>query len=69
MRFLFDIKNEKTRKKAIIEYMPMQLGDVYQTYADIKESEEDFGYCPQVCLSDGIEKFARWFIEKNRETK
>ena len=51
-------------KKAIIEYLPMQLGDVYQTYADISESARDLDYCPMTGLNEGIHIFVNWYIEK-----
>ena len=51
-------------KKAIIEYMPMQPGDVYQTYADISESVNDLNYDPKIDLKYGIHEFAKWYINK-----
>lgn len=48
-------------KDAIKEYLPIQPGDVYQTYADISESERDFGYCPQTSIEDGLYKFVNWY--------
>lgn len=48
-------------KEAIKEYLPMQPGDVYQTYADIEELEADFGYKPSVEIKEGLRKFAEWY--------
>ena len=48
-------------KKAILEMYPMQRGDVYQTYADTSTFIRDFGYCPKVSLTEGIERFVRWY--------
>ncbi|MGN0423134.1 MAG: GDP-mannose 4,6-dehydratase [Lachnospiraceae bacterium] len=45
------------------EYLPMQPGDVYQTYADISELKKDFGYAPNTRLEDGLEKFVDWYKE------
>lgn len=45
------------------EYLPMQPGDVYQTYADVSELERDFGFCPSTTIAEGLEKFARWYRE------
>ncbi len=47
--------------EAVKEYLPMQPGDVYQTYADTSRLEAEVGYHPSVCLRDGIAEFARWF--------
>lgn len=43
------------------EYLPMQPGDVYQTYADVSKLEREIGYKPQVSLSDGIKRFVLWY--------
>lgn len=47
--------------KAKMEMLPMQPGDVYQTYADTTKLETEVGYKPQVCLKDGIRKFVDWY--------
>ncbi len=49
--------------KAKIEYLPMQPGDVYRTYADISELEKDFGFRPQTDIRTGLKKFAEWYKE------
>jgi UDP-glucuronate 4-epimerase len=41
--------------------LPMQLGDVYQTYADVSDLERDFGFTPFTPLEVGLRKFARWY--------
>lgn len=45
------------------EFLPMQPGDVYQTYADVTELERDFGFKPATSLEDGLQKFADWYKE------
>ena len=40
---------------------PMQPGDVYQTYADVKELEKDFGFKPSTSLETGLANFAKWY--------
>lgn len=47
--------------KADINFMPMQPGDVYETFADTSKLERDFGYKPRVDLHTGIGRFAEWF--------
>ena len=41
--------------------MPMQLGDVKDTYADVDKLIEDIGYKPQTTIEEGIERFVRWY--------
>ena len=43
------------------ELLPMQPGDVYQTYADVTELEHDFGFKPSTTLEEGLGKFAAWY--------
>ena len=47
---------EVTGKSAIINQMDEQMGDVPHTYADISKAKKDLGYCPKVCLKEGLEK-------------
>jgi UDP-glucuronate 4-epimerase len=57
-------------KKAVINRLPMQPGDVYQTYADVTKAKEDLGYEPTTELADGLAKFVKWFREiKSRKKK
>lgn len=48
-------------KEAQKDFLPMQLGDVYQTYADTTKLEKERGYQPQVLLPEGIKSFIEWF--------
>jgi len=48
-------------KKAQKNYLPMQPGDVFSTYADIGASTNDFDFLPKTSLTNGIEKFAVWY--------
>lgn len=41
--------------------LPMQPGDVYQTYADVKELEKDFDFKPSTSLETGLANFAKWY--------
>ncbi|MBR0459041.1 MAG: NAD-dependent epimerase/dehydratase family protein [Victivallales bacterium] len=41
--------------------VPMQAGDVEETYADVSELERDFGYKPTTPLQTGLRNFATWF--------
>lgn len=45
------------------ELLPMQPGDVYQTYADVSELEKDFGFKPSTPLETGLARFASWYRE------
>lgn len=47
--------------KAKKEYLPMQAGDVYQTYADVSELEKNFGFKPQTTIREGLTNFINWY--------
>ncbi len=48
-------------KSARKEFLPMQPGDVYQTYADTTLLETEMGYHPRWSLHEGITEFANWY--------
>ena len=50
-------------KKAEKVFLPMQPGDVYQTYADVTELMKDFDFKPSTPIAEGLERFARWYKE------
>ena len=45
------------------EYLPMQPGDVYQTYADVSELEKNFNFKPQTSIREGLTEFINWYRE------
>jgi UDP-glucuronate 4-epimerase len=57
------IKEGIVSEPAKKEFMPMQPGDVYQTYADVDDLVRDFGFKPSTTLKQGLEKFAAWYKE------
>lgn len=52
---------ELTGKKAVIEQLPDQPGDVPKTFADISKAKELLAYNPQTQLQEGLKKFYEWF--------
>ena len=48
-------------KKANINLMPIQPGDVPETYADISNSTKKLGYIPTTNIETGIKKFINWY--------
>lgn len=43
------------------EFLPMQPGDVYQTYADVDDLITDFGFKPETSIEEGLGKFVEWY--------
>ena len=60
MRFIAAIERA-TNRKAVIEFLPMQPGDVKETYADIEASRRDLGFEPKTPIDEGIPRFVDWF--------
>jgi UDP-glucuronate 4-epimerase len=60
MEFIEAIE-EATGKKAIINYMPMQDGDVPSTHADTTKLAYDFDFKPYTPVNEGIKKFVDWY--------
>lgn len=50
-------------REAQKEYLPMQPGDVYETYADVSELMQDYGFKPSTTIEEGLSRFAEWFLE------
>lgn len=50
-------------REAKKEFLPMQKGDVYQTYADVSGLMDDFGFKPDTPIEEGLARFTRWFLD------
>ena len=50
-------------KTAVKEFLPMQPGDVYQTYADVSGLMRDYDFKPDTPLEEGLRNFAMWYRE------
>ncbi len=48
-------------KKAIMEFYPMQPGDVPKTYADVNDLINDIDFKPNTSIRDGLKKFIEWY--------
>ena len=66
LRTLIELIEKNLGKKAIIEQLPDQPGDVEVTYADITKSKKMLGYNPRTKVEEGVPKFVEWYIG-NRE--
>lgn len=58
-----DTIEEVLKKKAIRNYMPMQIGDVPGTWADTSLLKNLINYTPNTNFKDGISKFIKWYKE------
>ena len=49
-------------KTAVINFMPIQDGDVLDTWANIDDAQNVFGYQPKVGIEAGLAEFVQWFL-------
>ena len=49
------------RKEKNIEFLPMQMGDVDITHADITKAKKLINYNPKTTFKEGVAKFAEWY--------
>ncbi len=62
MDFIAEIEKALGRE-AEKNFLPMQPGDVKETYADIEATRRDFGFEPKTALSEGIPRLVDWYRE------
>ncbi len=55
---------EATGKKAKINYMPIQPGDVEKTWADVEDLIQYFDYKPDTGIEEGVGRFVEWYQER-----
>jgi UDP-glucuronate 4-epimerase len=60
IRFI-EVLEEKIGKKAVREFLPLQSGDVPETYADVEDLMNDVGFRPHTAIEDGIGNFVDWY--------
>ncbi len=62
IKLLESLLNKKAKKK----YLPMQLGDVKTTFADIEKSKLELDFNPSIKMKKGLEKFIELFKDYNK---
>ena len=46
--------------------MPLQPGDVPESFADIEAAQRDLGFSPTIPIEEGLPRFVRWYKDYNR---
>lgn len=59
--YMIELLEKALGKKASKEMLPMQPGEVIETYADIEKSTRLLGFKPSVSIEEGITLFVDWF--------
>ena len=58
-----EMLEQECGRKAEMEMLPMQDGDVQRTFADIDAIQRDLGYQPSTTIEVGVPNFVRWYRE------
>ena len=58
-----ELLERETGRTAIGNPMPMQIGDVKETFADISAIERDHGFHPKTTIDQGVPRFVAWYRE------
>jgi UDP-glucuronate 4-epimerase len=61
LRFI-EVIEQKLGKKAVRNMMPLQEGDVPETYADVEDLMRAVDFKPATSIEAGIEKFIDWYL-------
>jgi UDP-glucuronate 4-epimerase len=65
---LIELLEEALGRKAERRLLPMQPGDVAETYADVADLVRDVGYAPSTPIEVGITRFVAWYKDYYRDT-
>jgi UDP-glucuronate 4-epimerase len=60
---LIKVIEEELGIKAEKQFLPLQPGDVPETYADIEKTKKMLGYDPKTPINSGVKKFIAWYRE------
>lgn len=66
LKELLSIIERELGKKALINQLPMQPGDVFATNADLSKAKDILNYNPQTSIEEGIKKFVSWYLSFNK---
>lgn len=58
---VIELLERETGRKALLDPMPMQVGDVKETFADISAIERDHGFAPRTTIDEGVPRFVAWY--------
>lgn len=63
---LIKLIEKNVGKAAKIKYLPPAPGDVPITYAEVSKAKRLFGFEPKVRIDEGVARYVRWFLDKEK---
>lgn len=67
LKRLIELIEQELDKKAHMNKLPEQPGDVQRTYADIRKAERFLCYNPKISIEQGIRLFITWYKDRKKE--
>lgn len=61
LNYFINILEKELGKKAKRNYLPMQPGDLSETYASVDDLKEYIGFSPKLQIEDGLHDYIKWF--------
>lgn len=61
--YYIEVLEQKLGKTAIKNLVPMQDGEVTETYSDVEDLVKDVGFKPSTSIEEGIGKFVDWYVD------
>jgi UDP-glucuronate 4-epimerase len=61
--YLIELLEQNLGRAAKKNYLPLQPGDVLETFADIEDLTRDIGFRPTTSIEVGVERFVEWYRE------
>ena len=59
--YVVELLEKELGRAAVKDMLPMQPGDVTETFADVEDLMRDFGFSPATSIEDGIHHFVAWY--------
>lgn len=69
LTYFIELLEKYIGRKAKKEFLPMQAGDVYETYADMDDFVQDTGFKPKTSFEDGLKEFVDWYLKNMKGKK
>ena len=63
LMYFIELIEKNLDRKAKVNYLPLQPGDVPDTHANVDTLVDKINYCPSTSIEVGVENFIRWYKE------
>ena len=64
LRSFIRVIEKACKRQAVVNFLPMQPGDVTETFADTIDLNRDIGFTPSTPIEEGLQRFVEWYIDR-----